>query len=155
MVTPIINEVRQVSFRSMGLWLLLVTPTYTAREMSAQMWADKEVAMLLIAWEDERSQEQLDRMPSQTQKGPSVVFHYSWHAPSIYTQTSRGGLVPFTCVTWLQKWATGTHVHWAQCVPHALCKHCVPRWPRDCPKFVRTCKHSLILQQKYLASTCK
>ena len=39
------------------------------------MRADEEVAMLLSAWEDERSQEQLDGMPIRMQKGPCVAFH--------------------------------------------------------------------------------
>ena len=47
--------------------------------MSIEVWADEDVATLLSAWEDERSQELLEEMPSGTHKGPFVDVHYCWH----------------------------------------------------------------------------
>ena len=100
MVTPIISNA------------YLSARARAHEKRSAQVWADEKVATLFSIWVDERSQEQLEGMPFRTQNGPSVAFHYSWHAPfHLHTQTSRGGPVSVARATRLRRRAGGSRVH--------------------------------------------
>ena len=109
------------------------------------MWVDEEVVTLLSAWEDKRSQEQLDRMPFERKNVPLSLSIIPGTRPSVYTRISRSGPVPVAHATRLRRRARGTRVHRAYCVLCAPCKRCVPRWSRVRPEPARMCKRSLNL----------